>query len=1651
MADPPVDEEAVFLAALEIKTYAGRMAYVEQACAGNVELHSRVLKLLKSHDESQGPFDAAPPGLQPTNITHQCSAAGDQIGPYKLLEQIGEGGFGIVYMADQQAPVRRRVALKIVKPGMDTKQVLARFKAELQALSLMDHPNIARVLDGGSTDTGRPYFVMELVRGVPITEYCDQNNLDVRQRLDLFVTVCHAVQHAHQKGIIHRDIKPSNVLVTMNDGRPIPKVIDFGVAKAINQQLTPETIFTRFAEMIGTPLYMSPEQAEMTSLDIDTRSDIYSLGVLLYELLTGTTPFEKERLKQAAFDEIRRIIREEEPAKPSTRISTLGANSAAIAAHRHVEPGRLGQLMRGDLDWIVMKALEKDRTRRYETANGFAMDIQRHLANEPVSASPPSAAYRFRKFARRNRTALAMAAVVAVALLLGIVGTAWQALQAMHERDEAYAARVAEGIQHAKAEENLQKARHAVDEYFTLVSESKLLDVPGLQPLRKELLEAALRYYEEFAQEHTSDPQVLADLAVTHLRVAEVYLAIERTDDSLASCARALDVIDRLRRDYPSAVKEHCRLAGYWKGARPAHKDTDPEPSDGEAALKLLNRMCATWQTLAEENPSEFGFQSDLAAIYAHLGMLLDWHRTKDAAVYFEKAQHTLETLVRRFPAEPQYRADLARVNESLVGTYRRSSRPADSESAAHRSRELCDQLVAEFPKVPQYRVELTTNLVELGNIEVLRNPKIGIAAFRRAADLTKGLIEEFPSVPRYHSLLTGITNDVFNKAQQAGPHQPECEKLYRELIPVVTELTPKNPERVAEVWQRATASNFMELGSLLEKGGQPQEAATAYRQGIDILEKLVAGHPADRSSRQLLASIYQSARSVLSAAGQTQEATTILNRQIETLRHLADRHPADASIRHDLGSALRDLGRLDEAEASLRKAIELDPTMPWTNQELGHVLRDRGKLEEAAASYRKESENDPRRPWAHHELGGVLRRLGRLQEAEDAFRAEIAIKPDQYWSLIALADVLVDRGNSTEATACFRKVIEINPQDEGALQRARSFLLAHGDSRAAETAYRDALTLWKKRVAESPSNREYRWHLAGSHQELAGLLSGTGRKADAEAQRREALALWENLVAEAPTNIDYRWHLAVAHDELGNLLKDAGRLQEAADSFRSALPLWEKLSAETQSDDHRLHLSWTRAWLTDVLLPQGKHAEVAKLAIESAHASPDKLDSLRAAVHLEQCAALAKQDASLTPAELKAVIDSYTNQAVELMREAGKRPTGNGRLENQLAWQLATNPKPELRIPARAVELAKKAVELDPQSGMIWNTLGVAQYRAGDWKSAIAALEKSMELRNGGDSADWYFLGMCHWQQGQKDRAKMWYDAARLWTTRLAPQNDELVRFQTEAATLLGLPQDVSPSDTDDLAAANALVDLAPQASSFELRGTVHAEQRAWARAADDFAKAIELGNKSYLAWYDQALVRRAQNDKPAYQAACADMLKRFAQTDDGATAHFVAWTCALGPDALTDFAPAIALAETAAKKNEKSAQFANGLGAILYRAGRFDEARQKLEEADRLDPAAVPRASSPVYTWLFLAMTHHRLGHADAAKQWLDKARQETDKVLKEHGAGTAKLTWNRRLTLNLLRREAEELLGVNQPPAPPAAAKPANAAAPVEAAKP
>jgi serine/threonine protein kinase len=437
MSANTADAKQIFLEAVENHEPDCWPDFLQEACGSDTVLRERVEALLAAYRQPNPILDGNSL-LATLEQPARIEGPGTVIGPYKLLEQIGEGGFGVVFLAEQERPVRRKVALKIIKPGMDTRQVIARFEAERQALAMMDHPNIAKVFDAGATETGRPYFVMELVQGVPITEYCDECNLTPNERLMLYITVCQAVQHAHQKGVIHRDIKPTNVLIGLQDGQPAPKIIDFGVAKALHDRLTENTLATGFAQMLGTPLYMSPEQAALSPLGVDTRSDIYSLGVLLYELLTGTTPFDKERLHAAPYDELRRIISHEEPPRPSARINTLAGNLATtVAERRRSDVRRLSQQVRGELDWIVMKCLDKDRNRRYETASALSNDVMHYLADEPVSAVAPSRFYRAGKFIRRNKWPVIAGSALLVGLIAGFVGMAIGLISQSQQRAEA--------------------------------------------------------------------------------------------------------------------------------------------------------------------------------------------------------------------------------------------------------------------------------------------------------------------------------------------------------------------------------------------------------------------------------------------------------------------------------------------------------------------------------------------------------------------------------------------------------------------------------------------------------------------------------------------------------------------------------------------------------------------------------------------------------------------------------------------------------------------------------------------------------------------------------------------------------------------------------------------------------------------------------------------------------------------------------------------------------------------------------------------------------------------------------------------------------------------------------------------------------------
>jgi serine/threonine protein kinase/tetratricopeptide (TPR) repeat protein len=646
-------ERDIFVAALAIADPDEREAFLAAACSDTAQAEH--LRALLAAEPGLGTFLESP--ARAAEATGVGVGPGTVIGSYKLLEEIGEGGMGVVFMAEQTRTVRRRVALKVVKPGMDSRQVIARFEAERQALAMMEHPNIARVLDAGTTDSGRPYFVMELVRGVPITEYCDVNRLDAERRLELFVTVCLAIQHAHQKGIIHRDIKPSNVMVTLQDGRPVAKVIDFGIAKAIEQKLTEKTLFTAYGQMIGTPAYMSPEQAEMGEVDVDTRSDIYSLGVLLYVLLTGTTPIESTRLQSAGFGEIQRLIREESPPRPSSRLSTLGATATILAGNRGTDPGRLARFLAGDLDWIMMKALEKDRSRRYATAGDFAADVERFLRHEAVLARPPSTIYRLATFARRHRVAVIAATAVSLALITGTAVATWQAVAAHRAKHDAQAAAQAEGAAkrtaQAKEAETQAVLDFVQDRIFAAARPLGQANGLGKDVTLHNTLVAALPSVDRsFVDQPLVEARLRETLGRSFLYLGEARMAADQFERAYAISTRLLGPSDATTLRRANALADSYRAQGRL-----------------DEALELARRTLELRRALlGPDDPATLESMSTLAKVYGDRGQHPEALELREAALAGYRAKlgpDHLETIMSMMNLANSY-AGLARLREAL-------------------------------------------------------------------------------------------------------------------------------------------------------------------------------------------------------------------------------------------------------------------------------------------------------------------------------------------------------------------------------------------------------------------------------------------------------------------------------------------------------------------------------------------------------------------------------------------------------------------------------------------------------------------------------------------------------------------------------------------------------------------------------------------------------------------------------------------------------------------------------------------------------------------------------------------------------------------------------------------------------------------------
>ncbi len=811
--------------------------------------------MLKAHEPADSFLERGPTVLDATdNLDPIAEPLGTVIGPYKLIEPIGEGGMGSVWMAQQTEPIKRLVAVKLIRAGMDSRQVIARFEAERQALALMDHPNIARVLDAGTTSAGRPYFVMDLVKGVPITRYCDEHHLTPRQRLELFIPVCQAVQHAHQKGIIHRDLKPSNVLVAQYDGKPVPKIIDFGVAKAAGQQLTEKTLVTGFGAIVGTLEYMSPEQAELNQLDIDTRSDIYSLGVLLYELLTGSPPFSRKELTQAGMLEMLRVIREQEPSKPSTKLSTA-EGLPTLAANRGTEPAKLTKLVRGELDWIVMKALEKDRNRRYETANGFAIDVQRFLSGEPVLAVPATTLYRLRKFVKRHRGPVAAVGLVLLTLVGGIAGTTSGLLRAAAKNREAVAQRDAKdraliSEQQARADETKarQQAFAALRSMTTDVVERKFAQGTALTADDRAFLRGVIAQFDAFAAIKGNDAGSRFVRADGRSRVGNIRRRLGELKEAEQDLGQAMSMYKELAADFPGRPdfrKELAathRLRGLLLVQLGRLREAEP---DINQAVTLNEQLAADFASQADDS-------QELARSFNNRGLLRqETGRPKEAEQDFEQVLRIYTQLGADFLGRPDFRKDLARGQHNLAFLLSITGRLPEALTAFDQALGVQKQLAAEFPSQPEFRNEAAVTHIDRGTLLVnMGRPKEAEEDCDQAVRIYTQLAADFPSAPEFRTrLATGHHNR--GNVRLATGRLPLAEKDFDQALSINKQLAADFPSQTA--FRHDLASSRSARGSLLLEMGRLKEAEQEYDQTLSVRKQLVAESPSQPDLRKEL------------------------------------------------------------------------------------------------------------------------------------------------------------------------------------------------------------------------------------------------------------------------------------------------------------------------------------------------------------------------------------------------------------------------------------------------------------------------------------------------------------------------------------------------------------------------------------------------------------------------------------------------------------------------------------------------------------------------------------------------------------------------------------------------------------------------------
>jgi serine/threonine protein kinase/tetratricopeptide (TPR) repeat protein len=1253
--------QEVFLAAVERRRPEERDAYLDHACGSDEELRRQVNLLLKAHHEA-GSVGGATDEEDETRAYQATESAGTVIGPYKLLQQIGEGGMGTVYMAEQSQPVQRKVAIKLIKPGMNSRHVIARFEAERQALAVMDHPNVAKVLDAGTTESGRPYFVMELVKGVPITKYCDEHRLTLKQRLELFIPICQAVQHAHQKGIIHRDLKPSNVLVCLYDGKPVPKVIDFGLAKATGQRLTEHTMFTEFGQVVGTLEYMSPEQAELNQLDIDTRSDIYSLGVILYELLTGTTPLERRRVKEAAILELLRIIREEEPPTPSTRLST-SEGLPSIAANRGLEPKKLSGLVRGELDWIVMKCLDKDRTRRYETANGLARDVERYLADEAVEACPPSATYRLRKFARKNRKLIGVTAAFAVLLSIGTIISTWQAVRAtkaegkaLTERDRALTAE-----ERATNEAAISKA---VNDFFNALlahANPSTTPDPNLK-LQVVLDEAAKRIEGKFADQ----PMVEARLRGT---LADTYNSIGLFPDAERHVLRARQLyMNNVGGEHPGTLQITNRLGyileneGRYPEAQRLHEET----------LAIARRV------LGPEHPLTLASIHNLASVHFRQGRREEARRIDEEVL-----------AIRRRVLGPEHPDTLKSMN-NLALVYNVQGRLDDA-------RKMFDEVLAIERRVlgPEHPLTLTSwqNLADVyqeqGRFDEARKMLEQILAIRRRV-LRPG-----------HPDTLGSMNNLASVYQDLG-RLDEARKILEEIQPLKRRVFgPEHPstlgsmnslaivlhdqarfdearkvlEEVLAIERRVlgsehpnTLSSWHNLAMVHYAQGRFDEARKTDEEILAIRRRVLgSGHPDTLKSMSNLGAVYL-------AQGKPDEARKLFEEALAIERRvLGPEHPDTLRSMHNLATVYQDLGRLDEARKMLEEVLPLkrrvfgpehSVTLMSMNN-LASVYRNQGSPEESlklhgdvlAIRRRVLGTEHPDTLSSMHNLAVDYYDGGRFEEARALNGEVLAIRrrvlgsghPDTLKSMSGMGAVYLEQGKPDEARRLFEETVAIerrvlgpeHPDTLMSIVNLATVYLQQGKTDEARKLLEETVAIERRVLGpEHPDTLKSMHNLAKVYKDLGRFDEARKLNEEALATRRRALG------PNHPSTLE-------SMNAVASCYLAAGKYTEAVKLLRQVAERWEN-SKRTDADS-LYNAACFRAELAAALRGADKSSAAAKEADTEAD---------RAMAWLAKAVAAGFTDFThiKTDEDLKALHgrEDYKKLVAELESKAKKKPQKN-------------------------------------------------------------------------------------------------------------------------------------------------------------------------------------------------------------------------------------------------------------------------------------------------------------------------------------------------------------------------------------------------------